>query len=400
MLALSHSYHEEENASKTHPREKITASKSKLPNTMDSPYSNELEIAFEAIQQAAKLSQFVLSQTGKDGGHDLGVVSKDDLSPVTIADFAIQALLTSTLHAHFPGDRFVGEESADQLRANSALLDRVQAALQHIQNQVKDENESLVRFPSSPEEMCQMIDWCGTGTPDVGGRVWVFDPIDGTENFVKNLIYAINVGLLEDGRQILSAVGCPNLSMDVKSPASDNSLDPSGEGSIAFAVRGYGAFIRKLPGLYQSTAVRRLPRHAEQVTNLRSVTCLNTSGVPAVHESAARELGIEYPGNTLLPWVMRYVLLALDVGNTTFWAYKSRSRLAKIWDHAGAMLLFEEVGGKITDVDGKDINWTAGRQMVANYGIVAAPGNLHGRVLGAVRRALQELKPDLLEAPN
>lgn len=367
---------------------------------MDSPYSNELEIAFEAIQQAAKLSQFVLSQTGKDGGHDLGVVSKDDLSPVTIADFAIQALLTSTLHAHFPGDRFVGEESADQLRADSALLGRVQAALQHIQSQVKDENKSLVRFPSSPEEMCQMIDWCGTGTPDVGGRVWVFDPIDGTENFVKNLIYAINVGLLEDGRQILSAVGCPNLSTDVKSPASDNSLDPSGEGSIAFAVRGYGAFTRKLPGLYQSTAVRRLPRHAEQATDLRSVTCLNTSGVPAVHESAARELGIEYPGNTLLPWVMRYVLLALDVGNTTFWAYKSRSRLAKIWDHAGAMLLFEEVGGKITDVDGRDINWTAGRQMVANYGIVAAPGNLHGRVLGAVRRALQELKPDLLEAPN
>ncbi|KAG8162280.1 hypothetical protein KVR01_008045 [Diaporthe batatas] len=367
---------------------------------MDSPYSKELKIAFETIQQAAQLSQFVLSQAGENDAHDLGVVSKDDLSPVTIADFAIQALLTSTLHAHFPGDKFVGEESAAQLRANPALLDRVQAALQHIQSQVQDEPASLVRFPSSPEEMCTMIDWCGTGTPDVGGRVWVFDPIDGTENFVKNLVYAINIGLLEDGRQVLSAIGCPNLSMDVKSPASDSSLDPSGEGSIVFAVRGHGAFIRKLPGLYQSASIRRLPRHAEQASDLRSVTCLNTSGVPAVHESAARELGIEYPGSTLLPWVLRYVLLALDVGNTTFWAYKSRSRLAKVWDHAGAMLVFEEVGGKITDVDGKDIIWTAGRQMVSNYGIVAAPSNLHGRVLAALRGALKDLKPDLLEAPN
>lgn len=367
---------------------------------MDSPYSNELKIAFETIQQAAKLSQFVLSEAEKDDGHDLGVVSKDDLSPVTIADFAIQALLTSTLHAHFPGDRFVGEESAGQLRANPVLLDRVQAALQHIQSQVQDDAESLVRFPSSPEEMCTMIDWCGMGTPDVGGRIWVFDPIDGTENFVKNLVYAINVALLEDGRQVLSAVGCPNMSMEIKAPASDSSLDPSGEGSIAFAVRGHGAFIRKLPGLYHSTVVRRLPRHAEQATDLRSVACLNTSGVPAVHEAAAKRLGIEYPGNILLPWVMRYVLLALDVGNTTFWAYKSRSRLAKIWDHAGAILLFEEVGGKVTDVDGKDINWSAGRQMVANYGIVAAPSNLHGHILATLRGALQELKPELLEAPN
>lgn len=370
------------------------------PQTMDSPYSNELKIAFETIQQAAKLSQFVLSEAEKDDSHDLGVVSKDDLSPVTIADFAIQALLTSTLHAHFPGDRFVGEESAGQLRANPVLLDRVQAALHHIQSQVQDEAESLVRFPSSPEEMCTMIDWCGTGTPDVGGRIWVFDPIDGTENFVKNLVYAINVALLEDGRQVLSAVGCPNMSMEIKAPASDSSLDPSGEGSIAFAVRGHGAFIRKLPGLYHSTAIRRLPRHAEQATDLRSVACLNTSGVPAVHQSVAKQLGIEYPGNILLPWVMRYVLLALDVGNTTFWAYKSRSRLAKIWDHAGAILLFEEVGGKVTDVDGKDINWSAGRQMVENYGIVAAPSNLHGQVLATLRGALQELKPELLEAPN
>lgn len=367
---------------------------------MDSPYSNELKIAFEVIQQAAKLSQFVLSQAQKDDNHDLGVVSKDDLSPVTIADFAVQALLTSTLHAHFPSDRFVGEESAGQLRANPALLDRVQAALRHTQNQLQDEAESLVRFPSSPDQMCEMIDWCGTGTPDVGGRIWVFDPIDGTENFVKNLVYAINVGLLEDGKQVLSAVGCPNLSMDIKSPASDNSLDPSQEGSIAFAVRGHGAFIRKLPGSYHSAAVRRLPRHAEHASDLRSVTCLNTSGLPAVHESAARQLGIEYPGSTLLPWVMRYVLLALNVGNTTFWVYKSRSRLAKIWDHVGAMLLFEEVGGKITDVDGKDLDWNAGRQMVANYGIIAAPSNLHGQVLATVRGALQEIKPELLSVPN
>lgn len=369
---------------------------------MDSPYVKELQVAFEAIQRAAKLGQYIQAQAQAQGNGavGLGVVAKDDLSPVTIADFAIQALLASTLHAHFPEDKFVGEESAGELRSNPALLDRVWAALQHVQGQGQDGTESLVRFPESPENMCQVIDWCGLGTPVAGRRIWVFDPIDGTENFVKGLVYAINVALLEDGKQVLSAVGCPNMSIDVQFPASDNSLDPQGEGGIVFAVRGHGAFARKLHGSWGEVPTRHLPKHAETAFQLRSVTAVNTSGLVAVHKVVASRLDIEFPGSILLPWVIRWVLLALNVGNTTFWAYKTRSRLAKIWDHAGAMLLFEEVGGKITDVDGNDIDWLAGRKMVANYGIVAAPKHLHGRVLATLHDVLQEQAPELLEKPS
>lgn len=364
---------------------------------MESPYVKELEVAFQVIQQAAKLSEYILSQAQDEGAIGMGVVSKDDLSPVTIADFAIQALLTSTLHAHFPGDKFVGEESAGELKENATLHDRVWGTLQHIQSQIQDSTYPLVRFPESPEQMCEVIDWCGYGTPDVGGRIWVFDPIDGTENFVKGLVYAINIALLEDGRQVLSAVGCPNMSMDVQFPASDNSLDPEGEGGIVFAVRGHGAFTRKLHGASDEVSPKRLPRHAETASSLRSVTAVNTSGLVTAHRAVASRLDVEFPGSILLPWVIRWVLLALNVANTTFWAYKERSRLAKIWDHAGAMLLFEEVGGKVSDVDGKEINWIAGRKMVSNYGIVAAPSNLHGRVLATLHDVLQEQAPELLE---
>lgn len=366
---------------------------------MDSPYAKELDVAFEAIQQAARLSQHILTQAQDDGALGMGIVSKDDLSPVTVADFAIQALLTSTLHAHFPEDKFVGEESASELRSNAALLDRVWGALQHTESQREDGTGSLVRFPESPEQVCEVIDWCGFGTPDVGGRIWVFDPIDGTENFVKGLVYAINIALLKDGKQLLSAVGCPNMSMDVQFPASDNSLDPEEEGGIIFGVRGHGAFTRKLQGSSGEVPTRRLPRHADTASQLRSVTAVNTSGLVNAHKAVASRLDVEFPGSILLPWVIRWILLALNVGNTTFWAYKTRSRLAKIWDHAGAMLLFEEVGGKVTDVDGKDIDWIAGRKMVANYGIVAAPSNLHGRVLETLQDVLREQEPELLKNP-
>lgn len=377
---------------------------------MDSPYTKELRLAIAAVQAASTLSALVLSQAQAQAAQDaqgdrpsqqeLGTVSKDDLSPVTIADFAIQALLTSTLHAAFPDDKFVGEESADALRANPALLERVWQALQAIRVD-STAVPSNVTFPDSPERMCELIDWCGEGLPHATGRVWVFDPIDGTENFVQGLVYAVNVALLVDSVQTLSVVGCPNMSMDVSYPAGDNSLGPAGEGCILLAARGHGAWVRKLRGDVEEVEIKQIPRHAatEALGDLRSVSAINTSGLSAVHGEVAGRLGVDFPGCVLLPWVIRWVLLALGVGNATWWVYRSRSRLAKIWDHAGAMLLFEEVGGRISDVDGEPISMVAGRKMIANFGIVAAPAALHAKVLETVRDVLAKEAPELMAKP-
>lgn len=390
---------------------------------MDSPYAKELKVAIAAVQAASTLSALVLSQAqaavqaaqdaeGKPSQQELGTVSKDDLSPVTIADFAIQALLTSTLHAAFPNDKFVGEESADALRANPALLERVWQALQaiRVESTTIAPVSSHVIFPDTPERMCELIDWCGEGIPHATGRVWVFDPIDGTENFVQGLVYAVNVALLVDSAQTLSVVGCPNMSMDVRYPAGDHSLDPAGEGCILLGVRGHGAWVRKLRGgggggdageEEEVVQVKQIPRHAatEALEDLRSVSAINTSGLSVVHGEVAGRLGVEFPGCVLLPWVIRWVLLALGVGNATWWVYRSRSRLAKIWDHAGAMLLFEEVGGKVSDVDGEPISMVAGRKMIANFGIIAAPAALHAKVLETVRDVLAKEAPELMEKP-
>lgn len=390
---------------------------------MDSPYSKELKVAIGAVQRAAALSAHVLASSSSSSAsasassapssEGMGVVAKDDLSPVTVADFAIQALLTCTIHHAFPEDKFVGEESADALRASPALLARVWDALQHARQEQELELEQsssspVARFPETQDQMCEMIDWCGAGHPGRGGRIWVFDPIDGTENFVQGLVYAINAALLDDGRQVLAVVGCPNMSADVSYPAGDASLDPTGEGCILLAARGAGAFVRKLRGAAgghdEDVPCTRLAHHADAgakraASSLRSTSARNTSGLGDVHAEVARRLGVEWPGSILLPWVIRWVMMALGVGDATWWVYKERSRLAKIWDHAGAMLLFEEVGGKITDVDGRDIDLTVNRKMTANYGIVAAPADLHAKVLATVQEVLKEQKPELLETP-
>ncbi|KAI1457804.1 carbohydrate phosphatase [Annulohypoxylon moriforme] len=355
---------------------------------MDSPYSKELQVVIGAIQSAAKLSQSVISN------EDKGTIEKDDLSPVTVADFAIQALLTATVHHAFPGDKFVGEESAADLRNNPILLNRVWELLQRLED---DEAKQLCRLPESRETMCEMIDWCGFGEPGgpQAGRVWVFDPIDGTKTFVQGEAYAINVALLEGSKQVLSIVGCPTLSFDASAPVTNTSLDPTGRGSIVFAAKGHGTYVRPLVAPPTSDVqVRKIEplNETESHQLLRPVSCYNMldSGVDDVHQIIMQRLNIEARGCDLLAWVLRWVTLGLGLANMTIWVYKKRERTGKIWDHAGAMLLFEEVGGHITDVDGKPIDLGVGRRMTANHGFVAAPKAIHPLVLKTTQEVIRE----------
>ncbi|KAJ2963528.1 hypothetical protein NQ176_g10852 [Zarea fungicola] len=134
---------------------------------MDSNYRKELAIAFDVLQKAASLSQTVVSAQDKAG------IEKDDFSPVTVADFAVQGLLAATFHGAFPEDNFVGEENASYLRQNATLLDRVWELLSTVPR------DGLTRLPESKEKLCDLIDLCGSGVPE-RKRTWVFDPIDGT----------------------------------------------------------------------------------------------------------------------------------------------------------------------------------------------------------------------------
>ena len=99
---------------------------------MDSPYAHELRVAFAALRKAARISEAVRAEADLGVGRGSTVAKPDDLSPVTVADFAVQALMAATFATAFPDDRLVGEESAAQLRDNPALLDRVWGHLRRV----------------------------------------------------------------------------------------------------------------------------------------------------------------------------------------------------------------------------------------------------------------------------
>jgi tRNA nucleotidyltransferase (CCA-adding enzyme) len=58
-----------------------------------------------------------------------------------------------------------------------------------------------------------------------------------------------------------------------------------------------------------------------------------------------------------------------------------------IWDQAAGSLVIEEAGGRVTDLRGRMLDFSAGRHLLYNEGLVASNGLLHDAVLAAVRQS-------------
>jgi 3'(2'), 5'-bisphosphate nucleotidase len=53
----------------------------------------------------------------------------------------------------------------------------------------------------------------------------------------------------------------------------------------------------------------------------------------------------------------------------------------KIWDQAAGSIILEEAGGRLTDLSGKPLDFTQGRTLKENRGVLATNGLLHEKVL-------------------
>jgi 3'(2'), 5'-bisphosphate nucleotidase len=60
-----------------------------------------------------------------------------------------------------------------------------------------------------------------------------------------------------------------------------------------------------------------------------------------------------------------------------------------IWDHAAGWINVKEAGGEVTDACGNPLDFSAGRTLSRNVGVVATNGKLHDRVIAAVRQVLK-----------
>ena len=56
-----------------------------------------------------------------------------------------------------------------------------------------------------------------------------------------------------------------------------------------------------------------------------------------------------------------------------------------IWDHAAGAIIVEEAGGKVTDMDGKALNFRDNEKMLDNRGVIATNGTIHEQVLQVLK---------------
>ena len=62
----------------------------------------------------------------------------------------------------------------------------------------------------------------------------------------------------------------------------------------------------------------------------------------------------------------------------------------KIWDHAAGKLGVESAGGRVTDVFGNDLDFSKGKTLEDNRGVVATCGPIHDEVIEVVKRVRAE----------
>lgn len=321
-------------------------------------YEQEKRVAIEAVVAAAKLCEQVRHRRNSIA------MQKQDRSPVTIADFGAQALICRAIAAVFSNDPIVGEESATLLRQPD-LATQLQQVTQQVKYQVPEATTDAV------------LDWIDRGTGQIHDRYWTLDPIDGTKGFVRGDQYAIALALIEDGVIKLGVMACPALSVN---PLAENTE----QGVVFVAVQGAGA---------TQISLKTGKNHPMQVaqpkstTDLRLIESVETDhGNPQLQRTIAQAAGITTPP-LRMDSQAKYGVVARGQASLYMrlrWATEPTYQ-ENIWDHAAGAIVVQEAGGRVTDMDGKSLDFSTGVKLTQNRGIVASNGVLHEAVLTALQ---------------
>ncbi len=248
-----------------------------------------------AIQAAHAAGQSLLDSFGRLTTSDVSSKShRRDL--VTTADIEAERILVAALRAAYPGDAIRSEEEVDER----------------------------------------------------GDREWFVDPLDGTVNFVQGIpLFAVSLGLYEEGRPLLSVVHLPVLGETFHATVGegawigDQRLAASATRDLADAVLATGFPYRR-----EHLSDNNLARFNAVFTKVRGLRRMGSACIDLAWTAAGRIDG--------------------------FWEVHLEPH-----DVAGGALLVREAGGIVTDLAGGD-DWLEGRS------ICAGPPVLHAAMLSAL----------------
>ena len=317
----------------------------------------ELEIGKKAVIKAMRITAAVQADLSKNDA-----ITKADRSPVTIADFASQAIICRILKNAFPGLPIVAEENSAALKKpeNETVLSRILHYLR--------KDDEINRFITE-DNLFESID-LGCDEPD-DKLFWTLDPIDGTKGFLRGEQYAIALALIVKGTVQLGILGCPNLKIEGGT---------SNRGYLIFAVRGEGARILSI----EKNEMEKI--HVSSISQPEKMRFVQS------YESAHGNLDLQMDIARILKMEKDPVQVDSQVkygfvstGNAEIYLRipnpKTPDYKEKIWDHAAGSIIVEEAGGSVSDIFGKELDFSAGKTMQNNTGIFVSIPSVHKRIL-------------------
>ncbi|KAG9838325.1 3'-phosphoadenosine 5'-phosphatase, partial [Aureobasidium melanogenum] len=133
------------------------------------------------------------------------------------------------------------------------------------------------------------------------------------------------------------------------------------------------------------------PISMKTVDDISNATfCESVEAAHSAHGDQAQiasKLGITKP-SVRMDSQAKYASIARGAGDIYLRLPVKKDYQEKIWDHAAGDLIVREAGGEVTDAQGKRLDFSVGRTLKNNKGVVAAPKAIHAKVLEAVTSVL------------
>ena len=318
--------------------------------------------AMEAGRRAAAVCRQVLAEA-PDSPDAMAKLGKE---PVTVADYGCQAVILEAVARAFPDHAVIAEEGSEHLRANADAASSEQAT--RIVGDVLGREVSFT-------QVCDWIDHVGQ---DGSGLTWSIDPIDGTKGFLRRDQYAVAIGVLKDGKPWAGVLACPNLPVDLE--------DPDGPRGVLY-VAGEGLGCRRVPldGGAEEPCTATSSADPADWRVLGSVE--SAHGDPALVVAMMEAAGIG-GGFVRYDSQVKYGVVAQGGAEVYLRPRSKPDYRENIWDHVAGVVVCQEAGGMVTDVDGKPLDFTRGRRLEDNRGVLAtAGGAVHEAVLAGLRAA-------------
>ncbi|MCB9846845.1 MAG: 3'(2'),5'-bisphosphate nucleotidase [Phycisphaeraceae bacterium] len=295
-------------------------------------------------------------------------ITKDDRSPVTIADFASQAVIAHRLTEALGPIHLVAEEDSASLRepANAGTLAEVVEAVR------------LVWPDANTDDVLSAID---IGNDDGSGRsFWTLDPIDGTKGFLRGEQYAVSLAWIDHEHVVLGVLGCPNLSADFSRPFDD----PDPHGTMYSAYGGTGVWEQRADKPEDAgVRLRLLDSEAGQAVRL----CESVEAAHSKHDATAKIMERIAPGgyeSVRLDSQCKYAVVARGQADAYIRMPTKKGYREKIWDHAAGSIIATEAGCPVSDIFDKGLDFSHGSTLETNRGIVCAAPRLHGTIIEAI----------------